>query len=224
MRVFRGVAVAALLALDVSVASAQTTRHFKDSWFWGLKGGALFYNVQSDTNAVAIAPSAGIDWMITRTNGGLYVSYDYAYFNQSVFVNDSVGPTAFTPAGRQVDLHSMHRFMMLGMLFPMPSYRLQPYLGLGAALSYIGGAEAQGAYANRIQQDLVLATISQFRASVTPHAMLGMQWRLPLISVFAQGVATQASQSFFLYTGGRWRTSVEAGARYNIGSSIDLMR
>lgn len=224
MRSFRGFAIAAVLALDVSVAAAQSTRRFTDSWFWGVKGGGTFYQVQSDPNG-SLAPLAGLDWMITRTNGGLYVSYDYAYFNQAaVLVNDSVGPTAFTPTGREVDLYSMHRVMLLGMLFPMPSYRIQPYAGLGASLNYIGGATARGTYANRTQQDLVMATITEFRASVSPTAMVGLQLRLPFVSAFGQATATQAQQNFFLYTGSRWRTSVEGGLRYNIGSSIDRMR
>lgn len=223
MRAFRGIAVVALLAIDVGVAAAQSTRHFKDSWFWGVKGGALFYNVQS-RQGITMAPMVGGDWLITRTNGGLYVAYDYSFFNESVLVNDSVGPTAFSVDGRQVNLSGMHRLTMLGMLFPMPTYRLQPYFGLGAALSYIGGAEAQGAYASRLQQDLVLSTIAEFRSSASPVAMLGLQWRLPLLSAFAQASATQASSNFFLYTGNRWRTSVEGGVRYNIGSSIDPMR
>lgn len=224
MRWFRGFAVAAVLALDVGAAAAQSTRHFKDSWFWGMKGGGMFYQVQSDPNG-SLAPLAGLDWVITRTNAGLYVSYDYVYFNQaSVLVNDSVGPTAFSPAGRQVDLYSMHRLMLLGMLFPMPAYRLQPYFGLGASLNYIGGATARGAYANRTQQDLVLSTITEFRAAASPTAMIGLQWRLPFVSAFGQATATQAQQNFFLYNGSRWRTSVEGGLRYNIGSSIDRMR
>lgn len=222
MRAFRGFAVAALLALDVSAVAAQSTRHFKDSWFWGVKGGGMLYQVQSD--AAALAPTTGIDWLITRTNGGLYVAYDYAFFNQTVVVNDSVGPTAFSVDGRTVDLKGMHRMTIAGMLFPMPSYRLQPYVGLGASLSYVANAEPRGAYASRLQQDLVLATIQDFRAVASPLFMLGMQWRLPMISAFGQATATQASPNFFLYTGARWRTALEGGIRYNIGSSIDPMR
>lgn len=223
MRAFRGIAVVLLLASSASVATAQPSRHFKNSWFWGAKGGAMLYQVQSATGT-ALAPTVGIDWMITRTHGGLYVAYDYAFFNESVLVNDSVGPTQFTPTGRQVNLKDMHRFTMLGMLFPIPSYRLQPYVGLGFSLAYIPTAEPQGAYSSRLQQDLVLSTISQFRASASPHVMLGLQWRLPMLSAFGQASATSASQDFFLYTGSRWRTMLEGGVRYNIGSSIDPMR
>ena len=223
MRAYRGIAVGLLLALDVSASAAQSTRHFKDSWFWGAKGGAMLYQVQS-VNGTALAPTAGIDWLITRTHGGLYVAYDYAFLNEAVLVNDSVGPTAFTPTGRQVNLKDMHRWTMLGMLFPIPSYRLQPYVGFGFSLSYIPTAEAVGTYSSRLQQDLVLNTISTFRASASPHVMLGFQYRLPMISVFAQGNATSASQNFFFYTGSRWRTMLEAGARYNVGSAIDPMR
>jgi len=223
MRAFRGIAVGLLLALTASAATAQSTRHFRNSWFWGAKGGAMLYQVQS-VNGTAFAPTAGIDWLITRTHGGLYVAYDYAFFNEQVLVNDSVGPTAFTPTGRPVTLKDMHRWTMLGMLFPMPSRALQPYLGLGFELAYIPTAEPQGAYSNRLQQDLVLNTISTFRASASPHMMLGLQWRLPMVSVFAQANATSAQQNFFLYTGSRFRTMIEGGVRYNIGSSIDPMR
>jgi len=223
MRSFRGVAVAALLALDVSAAAAQSTRHFYDSWFWGLKGGAMFYQVQS-VQGTAIAPGVGLDWMITRTHGGLYVAYDQSFLTDQVALNDSVGPTAFTPNGRLVDLNGMRRFTMLGMLFPMPSYRFQPYFGLGGQLSYIARAEPQGSFANRVQQDLVLSTITQFRACTTPLVMLGLQWRLPMVSAFVQGTAVPANDNFFLFTGTAWRSTAEAGLRYNIGSSIDRMR
>ena len=223
MRAFRGIAVGLLLALTAGAATAQSTRHFKNSWFWGAKGGAMLYQVQSQTST-ALAPTAGIDWFITRTHGGLYVAYDYAFLNESVLVNDSVGPTAFTPTGRPVNLKDMHRWTMLGMLFPLQSYRIQPYLGLGFELAYIPTAEPQGAYANRLQQDLVLSTISTFRASASPHAMFGVQWRLPMFSAFVQANATSAQQNFFLYTGSRFRTMVEGGLRYNAGSSIDPMR
>src|SRR3954464_6139305 len=111
MRAIRAFAVVALVALDVSAAAAQSTRHFKDSWFWGAKGGATYYQVQSSPNA--IVPMAGADWLITRTRGGLYVSFDYSIFhNDTVFVNDSLSPIDTVP--RQVLLSGLRRFTMAG--------------------------------------------------------------------------------------------------------------
>ena len=45
MRAFRALAViVALITVDATVASAQVVRGFKDSWFWGVKGGGLVYS------------------------------------------------------------------------------------------------------------------------------------------------------------------------------------
>src|SRR3954471_6884419 len=96
-RSIRVLAVITLVALHASAAAAQPTRHFKDSWFWGVKGGAMGFQVASDPtpdNPIErfwggpVAPLVGLDWMITRTNGGLYVSYDHSIFQEAVFVND----------------------------------------------------------------------------------------------------------------------------------------
>lgn len=221
MRSIRALAVAALVALDVSAAAAQSTRGFKDSWFWGVKGGAMMYQVMSDTNG-GLGPVAGIDWLITRTKGGLYVSLDQTFFNQWVFVSDSISPLDTVP--RQVNLSGMRRFSIVGMLFPLQTSLIHPYVGLGVAMHHIAKAEAVGAYRNNTQANLVEATIQQYRSAASPLFMIGTQVKLPLISVFGQVTTTAADRNFFLFTGSNWRTSGEAGIRYNIGSSIDRMR
>lgn len=222
MRSIRALAVAALVALDVSAAAAQSTRGFKDSWFWGVKGGAMMYQVMSDTTGGALGPVAGMDWLITRTNGGLYVSVDQTFFNQWVLVSDSISPLDTVP--RQVNLSGMRRFSLVGMLFPLQTAFMHPYVGLGVAIHHIPKAEAVGTYRNSTQANLVESTIQQFRSSASPLFMIGTQLKLPLISVFGQITTTAADRNFFLFTGSNWRTSGEAGIRYNVGSSIDRMR
>jgi len=222
MRAIRALAVAALVVLDVSAAAAQPSRHFKDSWFWGVKGGGMFYQVQSDTNG-SLGPLAGIDWMITRTNGGLYVSFDQTFFkDQFVFVNDSLSPIDTVP--RTVFLSGMRRFTLAGMLFPMQTYRVHPYIGFGAVLNQIAKAEPVGTYRSGAQAQLVAATVQAFRASAAPVVIVGTQVKFPLSSVFGQVSFTPANSDFFLFTGNNWRTSFEAGLRYNVGTSIDRTR
>ena len=223
MRAIRAFAVAALVAVDVSAAAAQSTRHFHDSWFWGVKGGAMMYQVQSNQGG-GLAPMGGADWLITRKHGGLYVAGDYTIFTEQVFVNDSINPIDVTPGGRPTDLKDMFRFTFAGMLFPLESQRFIPYLGMGMALSSIVSANAQGTYVNRTQENLVLNTISTFKTRVEPNFILGAQLRLPLISVFGHTTVSRSSNQFFLYTNPGWRLTFESGVRYNIGSSIDPMR
>ncbi len=79
MRAICAVAVATLVSLGAGAADAQSTRGFKDSWFWGMKGGGTFYQVQSDADG-SLSPLGGIDWLITRTNAGLYASFDHTFF------------------------------------------------------------------------------------------------------------------------------------------------
>lgn len=236
MRAIKALAVAALVAVDASAASAQSTRGFKDSWFWGLKGGAMVYSVQSDNNA--LAPVIGADWLITRSKGGLYVSFDQALFNQYVFVNDSVHPddacpTALRPECRQVDLKGMRRFSLAAMIFPLQSSLVQPYFGMGAAINHIAHTEPQTAsyeatfgfpYRNNVQFQLVQATVQQFRTAATPIVLLGTQLRLPFISAFGHVTVSPSNPDFLLSYDKQFRYTFEAGARYNVGSSIDRMR
>jgi hypothetical protein len=221
MRAIRVLAVAALVALDVSAATAQSTRHFKDSWFWGVKAGELFYQSQSRPNG--LAPLGGADWLITRTVGGLYASFDHSFITRdSVFVNDSLSP--LDTVDRVVNIKGMRRLTLAGMLFPLQTYRMHPYIGFGATLSHITRAVPVGTYRNGLQKQLVEATIQEFRTNASPIVILGTQLRLLGVSAFVQGTASPTSNNFFLWTGTGWRATVEGGVRYNIGSSIDRLR
>lgn len=222
MRALRGVAVAALVAVSAGAADAQATRNFKDSWFWGLKGGAMFYQVQSDPDG-SLSPLGGIDWLITRTRGGMYASFDHTFFKDKiVFVNDSLSPVDTVP--RTVFLSGMRRFTLAGVFFPYQRKYVQTYAGLGATLNQIAKAEPVGTYRSPAQERLVASTVRQFRTSATPLVLIGGQLRLLYASAFAQASFSPATSQFFLFTGNNWRTTFEGGLRYNIGSSIDRMR
>ena len=222
MRAIRVLAVAALVVVDVSAASAQSTRHFHDSWFWGAKVGAMAYQVQSNTGG--LAPMAGVDWLITRKHGGLYVAGDYSVFSEQVMVNDSINPIDVTPGGRATDIEDMFRLTFAGMLFPLENQRFSPYIGMGMTLSSIVGANAQGTYVNRTQENLVLTTIQNFKTTVQPNLITGAQLRLPFVSIFGHATVTRSNNTFFLFTEPSWRMTFETGVRYNIGSSIDRLR
>src|SRR5678816_157262 len=77
MRLLRVLTAAiGLAALLPSLSAAQGGKQFKDAWFWGVKGGGVLYSSASTENS--LAPLVGAEWLITRTRGGLYVSFDPA--------------------------------------------------------------------------------------------------------------------------------------------------
>ena len=73
MQKLRAVAVAVVATLVVSAsANAQEMRNFDNSWFWGFKSGVNTFSAPGHGNTSTV--DLGIDWLITRTKGGLYVS------------------------------------------------------------------------------------------------------------------------------------------------------
>jgi hypothetical protein len=63
--------------------------------------------------------------------------------------------------------------------------------------------------------------ISDYKATLSPLTIAGVQLRLPLVSVFAHGTAMATPERFFLRGSNSFTYSVEAGVRYNVGSSIE---
>ncbi len=235
MRAIRGLSIAALMLLYAGVAGAQASRGFKDSWFWGVKSGIQLLQVVD--NSVAKNPIAlmgGADWLITRSSGGLYVSFDYSFFSaDSIFVNDSVSPLdAGVP--RVVSIGGLNRFTIAGMLFPLQTYRIHTYMGFGFTLSSVvkadpigvcAGCAAGVTYRDAKQEAVVLGTIETFRTAATPLVMVGAQLKLPFgASAFGQITTTPANNNFFLFSGSGWRTTFEGGMRFNLGPSVDRVR
>ncbi|MBE3076748.1 MAG: hypothetical protein IMZ75_17765, partial [Actinobacteria bacterium] len=81
MQKLRAIAVALVATVVVSASANAQNRNFDNSWFWGFKAGINAFSVPGHGNTATA--DLGIDWMITRTKGGLYISA-----NQSVFERD----------------------------------------------------------------------------------------------------------------------------------------
>src|SRR5947207_9077892 len=113
MQKLRAVAVAAVATIVVSAsASAQEMRNFDNSWFWGFKSGINTFSVPGHGNTSTV--DLGIDWVITRTKGGLYVSA-----NQSVFSRDVEVLDASSQSGqRTVRANDMRRVSVAALAFP----------------------------------------------------------------------------------------------------------
>src|SRR5438105_4190841 len=99
MRMIRPLTIAAAVVVALpSLSAAQHDRQFKDAWFWGIKGGGL--TIADSGQAYRQAPLAGIDWLITRTHGGLYISGGQSFFNQQTFTLRD--PNAQTDSGARI--------------------------------------------------------------------------------------------------------------------------
>ena len=223
MRLLRVLTAAiGLAALLPKPSTAQAGRQFKDAWFWGVKGGGVLYSSASTSNS--LAPLVGAEWLITRTRGGLYVSFDQAFLTTTGSFLDRDPDSTFQ---RNVALKNLRRFSIAAMVFPMQSPRYHPYAGFGMVLNQIGSASAQGAFLNSGRYAIALDSVQSKKTSFTPMLVGGLQVRMMPFSVFGQAIASPAQPGCFLdnASGGQsFNISLEGGIRYNFGSSIDRIR
>jgi opacity protein-like surface antigen len=211
------IAMAIVVALP-AISSAQHGRQFKNSWFWGVKGGG--FAMADSGQAYRQAPLAGIDWLITRTHGGLYVSGGQSFFNQQTFtLRDRTAP--LDSGLRVVDLKNLRKLDVAVMGFPGEHLRFHPYVGAGFALAQVATASARGPFANVSQLNDADAVIQDERVGFSPLVIMGGQYRMRRFSVFGQATASPAQKNFLLYNGRPFNFSYEFGLRYNVGSSID---
>jgi hypothetical protein len=209
-------AVAALLAQP---SAAQGGRQFKDAWFWGAKTGTLVYS-SATTNSSA-APLFGGEWLITRTNGGLYISFDQTYLTtQGGFAGrDLTGG----PITNYVDVGNLRRVTAAAMVFPMQRPNIHPYAGLGFAFYQLGHVNLASGSPSPSAADSIQAK----KTATAPILIVGTQVRLLPASVFIQGFASPTQKAFFLSNAQESRTlqfGFEFGVRYNVGGSIDRGR
>ncbi|HEY5219144.1 MAG TPA: hypothetical protein VIJ16_05010, partial [Gemmatimonadaceae bacterium] len=187
-------AVVAVVVLVPAAAQAQAARPFQNSWFWGIKGGGTLLSAPSQNNVTSAM--AGIDWLITRTHGGLYVSFDQSFLSQYAVLADSVQSTD-TPS--RVNLKNMRRLSALLMGYPGSSDRIHPYVGLGMVYSMVGSVTPTSAYGSSDQSSLAQSIIQQYKSVFAPAAMLGVQVEYRNVGLFVQGMGWSANQNFFLY-------------------------
>ena len=225
MRSIKTLAVTTLLAISATtVASGQAPRPFRDSWFWGVHAGALTYSGSNTANPAlpgssSVAPLVGGDWLITRTNGGLYVAYSQAFLSTTGLILN--GPTSADTGVRTVKVNGLRRVDFLGMLYPGNYLKLHPYLGFGVSFRYLADADANGPYATQKQIDFANSSVNDVKASLEPAFLAGAQYRTKFASVFGQMMVSRTSKEFLLANGHTASLSMEFGLRYNIGSSVE---
>jgi outer membrane protein W len=205
-------AVPLFLCLAATTAHAQQEQLFQNSWFWGLHAGSTA--IGTPGRSTTQAGTIGAEWMITRTDGGLYVSYDQASFSRMAGVADQSASNGVRP----VELHDLRTVSIGGVAFPWHSGRFRPYAGLGYALSLIGSADIQADSLNTAVPSGLSQSVDDARSRSSIFALAGAQWQINRAAIFAQASFIPSSSQFLVT---KPITSITAGIRYNFGTSIE---
>jgi hypothetical protein len=203
------VAIVATLVVSAG-ANAQGMRNFDNSWFWGFKSGVNTFSVPGHGNTSTV--DLGIDWLITRSKGGLYVSG-----NQSVFERDL---TVFDPefGDRTVRVNDLRRITIAGVVFPKHFGGITPYGGLGYTLAVLGDARVFVDSASNFPSNAFFDSIDQARSRSAVMALFGVQVQLRRAAVFGQETVLPSTSQFLFPS---VLNFFEFGVRINFGSSID---
>jgi hypothetical protein len=212
----RVVTVAVIATMLPAVALTQTPhqyRQFKDSWFWGVKGGVISFSTSTVENEVE--PVVGIEWLLTRTQGALYLALDQSLFDATSSLQDTLEQT------HTVVIRDMRRATAAALAFPLtfdsPVGVFRPYAGVGFALNFIRSATATALPADSAQRRDVRERLKDQRDRAAPLLILGLQLQVSRLAAFAQATAMPAEARFLL--NGRPTLFAEVGLRVNAGRS-----
>lgn len=213
MQKIRAVAVALVATMVVAEsAGAQGNRSFDDSWFWGFKSGINTFSAPGQGNQSTV--DLGVDWMITRTKGGLYVSANQSVFERDIQLFD---PTSRTNE-RTVRVNDLRRITLAGVAFPKHFGGITPYAGLGYMIAVLGDARIFVDTANTFPNNSFFDAVDNARSRGTVVGMGGVQIQLKRMAIFGQESLVPSNRNFLFSS---VLSFFEFGVRYNFGSSID---
>ena len=212
MQKLTAVAVALVATVVVSADAHAQNRNFDDSWFWGFKAGLNTFAVPGKGNRTT--PDLGIDWLITRSKGGLYVSA-----NQSIFQRDlDFADPASNTGTRTVRVNDMRRLSVAGVAFPKHFGGITPYAGLGYTITVLGDARIFVDSANTFPDNSFFDAVESERSRGAVLGMVGVQVQTKRAALFAQETMIPSNNRFLFSS---VLSFFEFGVRYNFGSSID---
>jgi hypothetical protein len=205
------VAVAATFVVSASVG-AQAQRNFDNSWFWGVKTGINTFSTGNQGNTSTA--DLGLDWLITRTKGGLYVSADQSIFQRDVQVFDQASNTG----ERTVRVNDLRRITLAGVAFPKHFGGITPYAGIGYTIAVLGDARVFLDSANTFPSNAFLDRVEELRSRGAVVGMGGVQIQTKRAAIFAQETLVPSNRDFLFSS---VLSFLEFGVRWNFGSSID---
>lgn len=213
MQKLRAVVVALAATLVVSAsANAQGVRNFDNSWFWGFKSGINTFSAPGNGNTSTV--DFGIDWLITRKRGGLYVSGNNSIFERDIEVSDP----ASTTGQRTVRVNDLRRITFAGVAFPKHFGGITPYGGVGYTIAVLGDARVFVDSVNPFPTNAFLDEVERRRSRGAVLGMAGLQIRTKRAAIFAQETIIPSNSSFLFSS---VLSFFEFGVRWNFGSSVD---
>jgi hypothetical protein len=213
MQKLRAVAMVMAATLVVSAsADAQGMRNFDNSWFWGFKSGINTFSAPGHGNTSTV--DLGIDWLITRTKGGLYVSANQSIFERDVDVFDQASNTG----QRTVRVNDLRRITLAGVAFPRHFGGITPYGGIGYTIAVLGDARIFLDSANTFPNNSFIDHVESLRSRGAVLGMAGVQIQTKRAAIFAQETMLPSNSNFLFRS---VLSFFEFGVRYNFGSSID---
>ena len=213
MQKLRAVAVAVVATLVVSAsANAQEMRNFDNSWFWGFKSGINTFSAAGHGNTSTV--DLGVDWLITRTRGGLYVSGNQSIFKRDVDVYDPASNTS----QRTVQVSDLRRISFAALAFPKHFGGITPYAGVGYMIAVLGDARVYVDSTNTFPNNTFLDKVEGARSRGAVMGMAGVQIQTRRAAIFAQETMLPSNGNFLFSS---VLSFFEFGVRYNFGSSID---
>ena len=205
----------ALVSLLPAAAAAQDERPFTNAWFWGVKGGAMTVKTPLESE---IAPTAGVEFLVTRTRAGLLLSFDQGYFSD---LRTAVPDAELTGGARGVSLKNFRRGGFTLVAFPEAAWGpVKPYAGVGMSINLVQRALPTGTFDSEEHKAAVLATVEDRRSRTSATLMAGVQGQLRNARLFVQATAMPTG-SRFLLSGAENTYQVEAGVRFNMGNAIE---
>lgn len=205
------IAVAATVVAS-SGADAQSSRNFENSWFWGAKAGVNTFSQPGSGNTSTA--NMGLDWLITRKKGGLYVSGDQSVFERDIQILD---PTAGT-GQRTVRINDLRRLTFAGVAFPKRFGGVIPYGGIGYMIAVAGDARILVDSGSTPPTNGFIDDVDQLRSRGSVLGMLGVQIQTRRAAIFVQETLLPSNRNFVFPS---VLSFFEFGVRYNFGSSID---
>src|SRR4051812_46588653 len=181
MQKLRAVGVAIVATLVVSAgANAQGMRNFDNSWFWGFKSGINTFSAPGHGNTSTV--DLGIDWFITRSKGGLYVSGNQSIFQRDLEAFDPTSNTNF----RTIRVNDLRRISFAALAFPKHFGGITPYGGLGYMIAVLGDARVFVDSANTFPNNAFLDEMDRRRSRSSLLGMAGVQIQTKRAAIFAQ--------------------------------------